>query len=45
MIDIAESATRVRYFKRYKMEVGLAGLPRVELPPDYRCLPWHPALI
>jgi ribosomal protein S18 acetylase RimI-like enzyme len=45
MIDTAESVARVRYFKRYKMEVDLAPLPPVELPPDYRWLPWHAALV
>jgi GNAT superfamily N-acetyltransferase len=45
MIDFVDSATRLRYFKRYKMEVELAGLPAPESLPDYRCLPWHPALI
>jgi ribosomal protein S18 acetylase RimI-like enzyme len=45
MIDFAENATRVRYFKRYKMEVELAGLPALELPSDYRCLNWHHGLI
>jgi GNAT superfamily N-acetyltransferase len=46
MIDIAaDSATRVRYFKRYKMEVDLVGLPAPEQTRDYRWLPWHPALI
>jgi ribosomal protein S18 acetylase RimI-like enzyme len=41
MIDTAERTARVRYFKRYKMEVELAGLPPVEVPPEYRWLPWH----
>jgi RimJ/RimL family protein N-acetyltransferase len=45
MIDFVDSASRVRYFKRYKMEVDLAGLPAPEVLPDYRGLPWHPALI
>jgi GNAT superfamily N-acetyltransferase len=45
MIDAAESPTRVRYFKRYKMEVDLAGLPPPETPAGCRLVPWHPALL
>jgi GNAT superfamily N-acetyltransferase len=39
------TVARVRYFKRYKMEVDLAGLPPAEVPSGYRWLPWHPALL
>lgn len=45
MIDAAESPARVRYFKRYKMEVDLAGLPPAEVPAGHRLLPWHGALL
>jgi GNAT superfamily N-acetyltransferase len=45
MIDAAEGLARVRYFKRYKMEVDLAGLEPAEVPPGYRWLPWHGALL
>jgi GNAT superfamily N-acetyltransferase len=45
MIDTPESATCVRYFKRYKMEVELAALPAPELPRHYRWLPWHGSLL
>jgi len=45
MIDTAESAVRVRYFKRYKMEADLGGLPPAEVPPDYLWLPWQAALL
>jgi hypothetical protein len=43
MIDTADTATRIRYFKRYKMEVDLARLPSAEAPPGYRWLAWHNA--
>jgi ribosomal protein S18 acetylase RimI-like enzyme len=43
MLDMVDSATGVRYFKRYKMEVSLNGLPPSELPPAYRWLAWHSA--
>ena len=45
MIDTVGSAARVRYFKRYKMEVDLAGLPPAEVPSDFRWLPWHGTLL
>ncbi len=45
MIDTAGHATRVRYFKRYKMEVDLAGLPPAEVPGGYRFFPWHDSLL
>jgi ribosomal protein S18 acetylase RimI-like enzyme len=45
MIDTVESATRVRYFKRYKMELDLVGLSAAELPTNYRWLPWHDTLL
>jgi ribosomal protein S18 acetylase RimI-like enzyme len=45
MIDTAETAPRIRYFKRYKMEVDLAGLPPVETPPGYQWMAWHGALL
>jgi ribosomal protein S18 acetylase RimI-like enzyme len=35
----------VCYFKRYKMEVDLIGLPAPELPAGVRLLPWSPALL
>jgi GNAT superfamily N-acetyltransferase len=45
MIDTAESVARVRYFKRYKMEVDLACLPPAEPPPGYSWFPWHDGLL
>ncbi|KKK64516.1 hypothetical protein LCGC14_2983410, partial [marine sediment metagenome] len=35
------------YFKRYRMEIELAGqdLSRVELPADYRFLAWDESLL
>jgi GNAT superfamily N-acetyltransferase len=45
MIDTADCGTRVRYFKRYKMEADLAGLPPPEVPSRYRWLPWSAALL
>jgi ribosomal protein S18 acetylase RimI-like enzyme len=36
---------RVRYFKRYRMEIDLNGLPSPELPPGYAFLGWHGSLI
>src|SRR5579871_6899706 len=45
MIDSTESIARVRYFKRYKMEVDLAGLAPAETLPGYRWLPWHDSLL
>jgi ribosomal protein S18 acetylase RimI-like enzyme len=45
MIDTAASTARVRYFKRYKMEVELTGLPLPEVPPGYRWMAWQGALI
>ena len=35
------------YFKRYRMEIELAGrdLPELVLPEGYRMLPWHPSLL
>jgi GNAT superfamily N-acetyltransferase len=44
MIDTA-GVTRVAYFKRYKMEVGLAGLPPPEVPPGFTWVAWHPSLL
>lgn len=45
MIDAIETAKRVHYFKRYKMEVDLAGLPPAEAPPGYRWAPWDGTLL
>jgi ribosomal protein S18 acetylase RimI-like enzyme len=45
MIDLAGTAARVSYFKRYKMEVALADLPGPRLPPDFRFLPWSGELL
>jgi GNAT superfamily N-acetyltransferase len=39
------TVTSISYFKRYKMEVGLANLPAPLLPEGFRCLPWGPDLI
>jgi RimJ/RimL family protein N-acetyltransferase len=36
---------RVRYFKRYRMEIDLNGLPPLELPPGYTFLGWHAGLL
>jgi ribosomal protein S18 acetylase RimI-like enzyme len=36
---------RVRYFKRYRMEIDLDGLPHPELPDGYEFLGWHPSLL
>jgi len=36
---------RVRYFKRYRMEIDLDGLPAPELPVGYAFLGWHPSLL
>jgi ribosomal protein S18 acetylase RimI-like enzyme len=35
----------ISYFKRYKMEVDLPGLPPPVLPPGFTCLPWREDLI
>ncbi len=45
MIDTTATAARVRYFKRYKMEVDLIDLPSIDLPRNYRWMPWHGSLI
>lgn len=39
---LTESVTRITYFKRYKMEIALGDLPALELPPDFRFVPWRP---
>src|SRR5262245_26559619 len=36
---------RVRYFKRYRMEIDLNGLPPIDLPQGYAFLGWHPSLL
>src|SRR5437660_259733 len=36
---------RVRYFKRYRMEIDLNGLPGPELPEGYTFIGWHPSLL
>lgn len=36
---------RVRYFKRYRMEIDLNGLPGPELPESYTFVGWHPGLL
>jgi len=36
---------RVRYFKRYRMEIDLNGLPPVELPAGYSFVGWHPKVL
>jgi ribosomal protein S18 acetylase RimI-like enzyme len=36
---------RVRYFKRYRMEIDLNELPPVELPAAYTFTGWHPGLL
>jgi ribosomal protein S18 acetylase RimI-like enzyme len=36
---------RVRYFKRYRMEIDLNGLPPVELPVSYTFVGWHSGLL
>jgi hypothetical protein len=36
---------RVRYFKRYRMEIDLNGLPPAELPTGYSFLGWHTSLL
>jgi ribosomal protein S18 acetylase RimI-like enzyme len=37
---------QLAYFKRYKMEVGLADLPSVpRLPLGFELIPWHPDLL
>lgn len=36
---------RVRYFKRYRMEIDLNGLFSPELPDGYALLGWHPSLL
>lgn len=37
---------KVTYFKRYRMELDLRfPRPRVELPPDFRWLPWSESLL
>jgi GNAT superfamily N-acetyltransferase len=35
----------VSWFKRYKMEVDLAGLPRPVWPAGFRPIAWHPDLL
>ena len=38
---------QLSYFKRYRMEISLAGrdlLPR-PVAPEYRFLPWEPSLL
>jgi GNAT superfamily N-acetyltransferase len=35
----------ISYFKRYKMEVDLDGLPPPRLPDGFSLLPWTPALL
>jgi ribosomal protein S18 acetylase RimI-like enzyme len=37
--------SRVRYFKRYRMEIDLNGLPSPELPAGYSFLGWHASLL
>src|SRR5437588_13073955 len=37
--------TRVRYFKRYRMEIDLNGLATFQLPEGYAFLGWHPTLL
>jgi GNAT superfamily N-acetyltransferase len=36
---------RVRYFKRYRMEIDLNGLPPIEMPTGYSFAGWHPSLL
>jgi ribosomal protein S18 acetylase RimI-like enzyme len=45
LITIAVEPGSLRYFKRYRMEVDLARLPRPELPPGYEWIAWHDALL
>ena len=37
----------VTYFKRYRMEIGLASIQteQYRLPEPYRFLPWHESLL
>jgi len=35
----------IAYFKRYKMEVDLVGLPEPVLPDGFTCLPWSEDLL
>jgi ribosomal protein S18 acetylase RimI-like enzyme len=35
----------VSYFKRYRMEVDLPGLPVPDLPAGFACLPWSAGLL
>jgi len=36
---------RVRYFKRYRMEIDLEGLASPELPTDFTLIGWHSSLL
>jgi ribosomal protein S18 acetylase RimI-like enzyme len=40
-----QTVTPICYFKRYRMEVQLAGLPAPELPAGYRAEPWEADLL
>jgi ribosomal protein S18 acetylase RimI-like enzyme len=35
----------ISYFKRYRMEVGLAGLPRPDWPAGFQAVAWRPDLL
>jgi len=39
------TVSSISWFKRYRMEVLLEELPGPELPPGFRCLPWHADLL
>ncbi len=38
-------ALAIAYYKRYKMEIDLAGLPAPSWPEGFRCLAWHEQLL
>jgi ribosomal protein S18 acetylase RimI-like enzyme len=46
MHTLPEGLTRsATYFKRFRMEIDLDGLPAPELPPGYSWVPWSPLLL
>jgi GNAT superfamily N-acetyltransferase len=42
---MTDTASRIAYFKRHKMEAELADAPPPPLPPGFRLLPWDEGLL
>src|SRR5260370_40802786 len=44
-MSLGQASGSLRYFKRYRMEVDLDRLPRLELPVGYDWIPWNDSLL